>query len=266
MIEITEGDILVGGRSVRETDENELRRHIGYVIQQIGLFPHRTIAENIATVPKLLGWDKRRTNERVRRAARPDRPRAGARPPLPGAAVRRPAPARRRGPRARRRPAGDADGRAVRRDRPDQPRAAAERVPAPAGRAPQDRRLRHPRHRRGDQDGRPHRGHAGGRPPRPVRARRPSCSCTRPTRSSRTSSAPTARSSALALQRVRDVELLPARDGATRPEIAPDALLRDALSDADRARGPRRAGRRATARSLGVISVELISRAIAEDE
>ena len=66
MIDITEGDILVGGRSVRESDETELRRHVGYVIQQIGLFPHRTIADNIATVPKLLGWDKRRTNARVR--------------------------------------------------------------------------------------------------------------------------------------------------------------------------------------------------------
>jgi osmoprotectant transport system ATP-binding protein len=65
MTEITEGDILVGGRSVREADENELRRHVGYVIQQIGLFPHRTIAENIATVPRLLGWDKRRTTARV---------------------------------------------------------------------------------------------------------------------------------------------------------------------------------------------------------
>jgi osmoprotectant transport system ATP-binding protein len=60
MTDITSGDILVGGRSVRDRDETELRRHIGYVIQQIGLFPHRTIADNIATVPQLLGWDKRR--------------------------------------------------------------------------------------------------------------------------------------------------------------------------------------------------------------
>ena len=44
---------------------NELRRHIGYVIQQIGLFPHMTIAENVGAVPKLLGWDKARTAERV---------------------------------------------------------------------------------------------------------------------------------------------------------------------------------------------------------
>jgi osmoprotectant transport system ATP-binding protein len=65
MIDITDGDILIGGRSVRDRDETELRRDIGYVIQQIGLFPHRTIGENIATVPRLLGWDKQRTRARV---------------------------------------------------------------------------------------------------------------------------------------------------------------------------------------------------------
>jgi osmoprotectant transport system ATP-binding protein len=65
MIEITEGDILVGGRSVRDRSPAELRREIGYVIQQIGLFPHRTVADNIATVPRLLGWDRERTARRV---------------------------------------------------------------------------------------------------------------------------------------------------------------------------------------------------------
>ncbi len=65
MIDITEGDILVGGRSVRDRDEAEQRREIGYVIQQIGLFPHRTIGENIATVPRLLGWNRNRTAARV---------------------------------------------------------------------------------------------------------------------------------------------------------------------------------------------------------
>jgi osmoprotectant transport system ATP-binding protein len=65
MIEITSGDILVGGTSVRERGPAELRREIGYVIQQIGLFPHRTIADNIATVPKLLGWDRPRIEARV---------------------------------------------------------------------------------------------------------------------------------------------------------------------------------------------------------
>ncbi len=66
MIDITDGDILVGGKSVRSTDETELRRQIGYVIQQIGLFPHRSIADNIATVPRLLGWDRQRSAARVK--------------------------------------------------------------------------------------------------------------------------------------------------------------------------------------------------------
>ncbi|HVW45879.1 MAG TPA: ABC transporter ATP-binding protein [Solirubrobacterales bacterium] len=65
MIELTEGDILIGGESVRRKDAAKLRREIGYVIQQVGLFPHRTIAQNIATVPQLLGWDKGRIRERT---------------------------------------------------------------------------------------------------------------------------------------------------------------------------------------------------------
>jgi osmoprotectant transport system ATP-binding protein len=65
MIEITDGNIVVGERSVRDRTPSELRRHIGYVIQQTGLFPHRTVADNIATVPRLLGWDKARTEARV---------------------------------------------------------------------------------------------------------------------------------------------------------------------------------------------------------
>jgi osmoprotectant transport system ATP-binding protein len=65
MVEITEGNILVGDRSVRDRSPAELRRHIGYVIQQTGLFPHRTIADNIATVPRLLGWEKERAARRV---------------------------------------------------------------------------------------------------------------------------------------------------------------------------------------------------------
>jgi osmoprotectant transport system ATP-binding protein len=65
MIEISDGDILLGGRSVRDRKPAELRREIGYVIQHIGLFPHWTIGENIATVPKLAGWDKRRIDARI---------------------------------------------------------------------------------------------------------------------------------------------------------------------------------------------------------
>jgi osmoprotectant transport system ATP-binding protein len=64
-VEMTAGDILVGGESVRDRDPARLRREIGYVIQQIGLFPHRTIAENIGAVPQLLGWTKEQTRART---------------------------------------------------------------------------------------------------------------------------------------------------------------------------------------------------------
>ncbi len=64
-VELSEGDVLIGGESVRDRDPAQLRREIGYVIQQIGLFPHRTIAENIGAVPQLLGWKKDRTRART---------------------------------------------------------------------------------------------------------------------------------------------------------------------------------------------------------
>ncbi len=65
LIEPSGGRLEVLGTEIRDLPAHELRRQIGYVIQQIGLFPHKTIAENIATVPKLLGWDKARTRARV---------------------------------------------------------------------------------------------------------------------------------------------------------------------------------------------------------
>lgn len=65
LIEPSAGSIRIDGKDVLSLDPNQLRRHIGYVIQQIGLFPHRTIAENIATVPRMLGWSKAQTAERV---------------------------------------------------------------------------------------------------------------------------------------------------------------------------------------------------------
>ncbi|MEE3089354.1 MAG: betaine/proline/choline family ABC transporter ATP-binding protein [Actinomycetota bacterium] len=65
MIEPTSGRIIYEGEDVTKGDPNELRRRMGYVIQQIGLFPHRTIAENIATVPRLLKWPKDKVNARV---------------------------------------------------------------------------------------------------------------------------------------------------------------------------------------------------------
>ncbi|HEV7585557.1 MAG TPA: ABC transporter ATP-binding protein [Solirubrobacteraceae bacterium] len=66
MISISSGDILLGARSVLDREPMQLRREIGYVIQQIGLFPHQTVGENIATVPRLLGWPRERTRARVR--------------------------------------------------------------------------------------------------------------------------------------------------------------------------------------------------------
>jgi len=66
LITLTEGDITIDGTSVMKMDPVELRRGIGYVIQQIGLFPHMTIEANVATVPKLVGWEKGRTRERSR--------------------------------------------------------------------------------------------------------------------------------------------------------------------------------------------------------
>jgi len=65
MIEPDAGTISVEGRNVLHIDPVELRRSIGYVIQQVGLFPHWSIADNIATVPRLLGWDPTRTSARV---------------------------------------------------------------------------------------------------------------------------------------------------------------------------------------------------------
>ena len=65
IIEPSSGRIFLQDEDVTGVNADKLRRRIGYVIQQIGLFPHMTIAENIATVPKMLGWDKKRISERV---------------------------------------------------------------------------------------------------------------------------------------------------------------------------------------------------------
>ncbi len=65
LVSFDDGDIRIDGRSVRELPVVELRRGIGYVIQQVGLFPHMTVADNVATVPQLLGWEKARIRTRV---------------------------------------------------------------------------------------------------------------------------------------------------------------------------------------------------------
>ena len=65
LIEPTSGRIFLGGDDVTGADPVELRRRIGYVIQQVGLFPHLDVADNVATVPRLLKWDKARIRARV---------------------------------------------------------------------------------------------------------------------------------------------------------------------------------------------------------
>jgi osmoprotectant transport system ATP-binding protein len=67
LIDPTSGTITVGGQDVMALKPHDLRLGIGYVIQQVGLFPHRTIAQNIATVPELIGWPKAKTGEQVER-------------------------------------------------------------------------------------------------------------------------------------------------------------------------------------------------------
>jgi osmoprotectant transport system ATP-binding protein len=65
LIEPTSGHIYLDGQDVMREDPVVLRLRIGYVIQQVGLFPHMTVAENVATVPRILGWDRQRTRKRV---------------------------------------------------------------------------------------------------------------------------------------------------------------------------------------------------------
>jgi osmoprotectant transport system ATP-binding protein len=65
LIYLTEGEIRIDGTKIYDLDITELRRSIGYVIQQVGLFPHMTVAANVGTVPRLLGWPKQRIRERT---------------------------------------------------------------------------------------------------------------------------------------------------------------------------------------------------------
>jgi osmoprotectant transport system ATP-binding protein len=65
LIEPSSGDIFIDGRNTREVDPVELRRSLGYVIQQIGLFPNKTIEDNICVVPDILGWDRARARKRA---------------------------------------------------------------------------------------------------------------------------------------------------------------------------------------------------------
>ncbi len=103
LIDPSEGVVRFDGEDVRELDPIALRRRIGYVFQDIGLFPHMTLAENIAITPRLLGWDQRAAGRARRRIAEPRAIAAGAiSRPFAGRIVRRPAPAHRRRARDRR--------------------------------------------------------------------------------------------------------------------------------------------------------------------
>ena len=65
LIEPTSGTIKIGGQDISRLDQHQLRRSVGYAIQQVGLFPHWSVERNIATVPRLLGWDRSRIKARV---------------------------------------------------------------------------------------------------------------------------------------------------------------------------------------------------------
>ncbi len=158
MIEPTSGRIIYEGEDVTKGDPNELRRRIGYVIQQIGLFPHRTIAENIATVPKLLKWPKDKINDRVNELLEvvsmdPSIYRDRYPSELSGGQAQRVGVARALG--------ADPDVLLM-----DEPFGAIDPITRDRlqneflrlqGRVEEDHRLRHPRHRRGREDGRPDR-------------------------------------------------------------------------------------------------------------
>ncbi|MGH7003669.1 MAG: ATP-binding cassette domain-containing protein, partial [Alphaproteobacteria bacterium] len=65
LVQPTSGKVFIDGRDTDATDPIELRRSIGYVIQQIGLFPNKTVADNICVVPDLLGWDRKKARTRA---------------------------------------------------------------------------------------------------------------------------------------------------------------------------------------------------------
>ena len=113
--EATAGEVLVRGRDVRGQRPESLRRSIGYVVQEGGLFPHLNVSANVATVPRLLGWPRARVRRRVGGSAGNDGPARGpVRTADAGGAVGRPAAAGRRRPGAGRRPRPPPDGRAFR--------------------------------------------------------------------------------------------------------------------------------------------------------
>ena len=116
MLEFSQGEIRVEGKSIEDWDPIVLRRHIGYAIQDIGLFPHYTVEKNISLVPQLEGWSEDRIRARVEELMKLlglDAAKFSKR--YPARTIRRTAPTCRHGPRSRRRSAHFADGRAFRR-------------------------------------------------------------------------------------------------------------------------------------------------------
>ena len=104
LVEPTSGTIRIAGRDVSTMPGHQLRRGVGYVIQQSGLFPHRTVIDNVTTVPRLLGWDKRRRNTRAAELLEIVGLDGSLAEQVPGPALRWPAAAGRRRPGPRRRP------------------------------------------------------------------------------------------------------------------------------------------------------------------
>ena len=149
MIEPTSGQIPIDGEDIRAQDKVKLRRSIGYVLQTSGLLPHRTVVDNVATVPVLNGVPRRRHASAALELLDKvglDRSLAKRYPrQLSGGQQQRVGVARAPG----RRPQHPAHGRAVRRGRPHRARRPAGRAQPAAARAGQDHRVRHPRHRRG---------------------------------------------------------------------------------------------------------------------
>jgi osmoprotectant transport system ATP-binding protein len=130
LIEPSNGAVTLDGKDVRALRPELLRRGIGYVIQSVGLFPHLTVAANIATVPELVGWSRARTAERVRQMLSL----VGMDPKVYGARYPRElsgggGAAHRRGAGARLRPSRHPHGRAFQRRGSREPAQAPGRVP-----------------------------------------------------------------------------------------------------------------------------------------